>query len=118
MKRLAVALALAGLTSCAPIMSAVQNERGTLTIDQGTVLLKNYGPGSMNTPAVLVEGSDDLLLPSPCVRRTSKRWGCVITDVPVNKAYRLTPTQGTVSWASVSFYRAETSTRPLYLEAR
>ncbi|GGR11272.1 hypothetical protein [Deinococcus ruber] len=122
MKKLLL-LSLIALASCAPALQTVQQEQGSLVQVGPSILLKNPGPGPMtgdpsrvgDGPNIAVFGSADLSLDAPCYLRKVGTWACPVTDVPENQQYRVNIMTGSVSGASVTFYRAGRSL-PIYLE--
>lgn len=114
MKRLLIPAALAlPLTACAPGLRAAQHENASLKVDGASVVFINPGPDTATAPALLRAG-DFMTTDQNCRKRATGYVGCSLPDVPAGKLYRVA-TEGSVSAGSVTFYRASSGVRPIYL---
>ena len=101
------------LSSCAPALQAVQGESASLTDAAGAVVFVNPGPETAEAPALLLSGALETADPN-CVKRASGRYGCSLPDVVAGQQYRLVYA-GKLDSASVTFYKASSGVRPIYL---
>ena len=100
------------LASCAPLYGVVQGDRATLRVEAQAVVFANPGPDVARLPSLLIRdaASADPL----CSRLDARTVACKLPDVPAGQQYRLvTDTRPTA--ASVTFYRAGSGDRPVYL---
>lgn len=125
MKRILLAVtALVGfaLTACAPLVSSaisagqiIQNDPATLTNDGTALLFTNAAPTIAQDVVVVLYGPATVDLPA-CAP-FSKSWVCPLGDVATGQAPRLSYT-GQLNGASVSFYRAGSGDRPIYIQLK
>lgn len=114
MKRLLIlAPVLLALSACAPALQAAQRETASLAIDGASVVFVDPGPDTATAPALLL-GGDFVTTDPNCRKRASGYVGCSFPDVPAGRLYRVV-TEGTVKAGSVTFYRASSGVRPIYL---
>lgn len=111
MKHLALACLLT-LTACAPALQLAQRETASLSRVPGGIVFTNPGPDAAQDVAVLITGTLSPL-PAACKVRPSGRVGCELGDVAAGASVALT---GDVQEASITFYRAASGVRPIYLE--
>ncbi|GAA4002560.1 hypothetical protein GCM10022631_11540 [Deinococcus rubellus] len=102
------------LASCAPALQAAQQEQASLKIDGQSVVFINPGPDTATAPALLL-GGDFVTTDQNCRKRASGYVGCSLPDVTAGKLYRVIIDQGKVSGGSVTYYRAASGVRPIYL---
>ncbi|TSA80778.1 hypothetical protein FNU79_16170 [Deinococcus detaillensis] len=110
-------LALTGLialSSCAPALQAAQQESASLKIDGASVIFVNPGPDTATAPALLLSG-DFVTTDQNCKRRASGYTGCTLPDTPAKNLYRVAIAQGKVTAGSITFYKASSGVRPIYL---